>query len=99
MQLFRRNRRIALIAVAALLFASTAYLTHGYGDGASSHSTAQCDLCLQFSGSAGAPSATAVVGKPVQVSRQPVLPSRPTPPSRKNVDSRLPRGPPAIDLI
>ena len=100
MQSFRLNhRRIAFIAVAALFFATTAYLAHGYGDAAQPHKSAQCDLCLQFSSTAGAPSTTAVVGKPVQVGRQPVLLSRPVLASRRNVDSRLPRGPPSNDLI
>jgi len=95
MQSVRSNRRIAFFAVAALLFASTAYLAHGYGDAAQPHKSAQCELCLHFSGTAGAPTAAAVMGKPVLAMRQPVVRARPVFPFQRNVDSRLPRGPPS----
>jgi hypothetical protein len=93
------HRRIAFFAVAALLFATTAFLAHGYGDGVKPHDNVKCELCLHFSGSAGAPSASTIVGKPILAIRQPVLLAQPVRPTRRNVDSRLPRGPPSNDLI
>lgn len=99
MQSVRSTRRIAFLAAAALLFATTAYLAHGYGDSARPHDGVRCDLCVQFSGTAGAFSAPAIIGKPALTVRQPILPSRPPLPFRRNVDSRLPRGPPSNDLI
>jgi hypothetical protein len=97
MSALRTKRRIAFLAVAALLFASTMFLAHGYSDRA--HKTAQCDLCLQFNGAAGAPAAASAISKPVQVTRQAVLPAQPIRVSQQRVDSRLPRGPPSNDLI
>jgi hypothetical protein len=80
-----------------LLFASTMFLAHGYSD--TVHKAAQCDLCLQFSGTAGAPATASAISKPVQVTRQAVLPAQPIRVSPQRVDSRLPRGPPSNDLI
>ena len=63
----------------------------------SQHATAQCDLCLQFSGTAGAPADLALPGKPplVVVRTTPVaLPlAAPRAPQTAN---HLPRGPPAL---
>lgn len=94
----RRHRLIALFALVALFFATTAYVTHGLQDGTVQHNNTQCDLCLQFSGTAGAPADGAVVGKPplVVVRTTVALPAIPAEGPRRN---HRPRGPPAADLI
>ncbi len=96
MSLIRTTRRIALIAVAALLFSSTLFLSHGYGEGTRSHNEAQCNLCQQFSGSAGALVTPALVVLAAAALLQLILPFVQPVPTRRKVDSRLPRGPPAL---
>ena len=95
----RFRRRIALLAVAALLFGSTAFLAHHDGEDAFPQKASHCELCSHFHGTAGSPTAAIVAGKPVLVVRQAVTLSQAVRPFERNVDSRLPRGPPFIDLI
>ena len=47
---FRHKGLVALFALVALMFATTAYVAHGlsHDKPLSTHSSAQCDLCLQF---------------------------------------------------
>jgi hypothetical protein len=98
MRLLRRQRLIALFALVALFFATTAYVAHGF-DGTPSHENAQCDLCLQFNGTAGAPAESSLVGRPPLVAFVAVLVALPLLPVRRKVGNRLPRAPPALGLI
>ena len=50
------RRLVALLAVAALLFAMTVYGAHSHHPGGHANESTHCDLCLQF-GSTGAPTA------------------------------------------
>jgi hypothetical protein len=90
-------RLIALFALVALMFATTSYVVHGFQDGAvQQHDSTQCDLCLQFSGTAGAPADLALPGKP------PLVVVRTTPVALPALlvecqdGEPLPRGPPAL---
>jgi hypothetical protein len=92
------NRLVALLALVALLLASTAYVAHGYTHDKpfSPHTSAQCDLCLHFSGTASAPDQPAYLGiLPPEVSAPAAFE---TPPlcSHKHPTNRLPRAPPAL---
>jgi hypothetical protein len=98
MRLLRRHRLIALFALVALFFATTAYVAHGF-DGTPSHETTQCDLCLQLNGTAGAPAESGLVGKPPLLVFVAVPAARPLLPARRKVGNRLPRAPPSLDLI
>ena len=61
----RHSRLAALLALLALLFASTAYVAHGSDHTVlPQHSSAQCDLCLHFSGTAGTPDHPVEPGMP-----------------------------------
>ncbi len=93
MRILRRQRLIALFALVALFFATTAYVAHGF-DGTANHQNTQCDLCLQFNGTAGAPAETGLVSKPPLVAFVAVLVAVPRIPTRRKVGNRLPRAPP-----
>jgi hypothetical protein len=94
----RHNRLVALLALVALLFASMAYVVHGFSPEKplSQHSTSQCDLCLHFSGTAGTPDHATFVGKPPVAASAPtsVVPVRFS--SHVHPTNRLPRAPPAL---
>jgi hypothetical protein len=92
----RHPRLIALFALVALFFATTTYVAHGLQDGTVQHDTTQCDLCLQFSGSAGAPADVALPGRPplVVVRTTPVI--FPALPAERHDSDHRPRGPPAL---
>jgi hypothetical protein len=95
---FRHKGILALFALVALLFATTAYVEHGYQHelANSPHSIAQCDLCLHFSGTAGAPVHTDLPGKPPLEAFAPAVIETPRFSSRKHPTNRLPRAPPAL---
>jgi hypothetical protein len=89
-----RNRLVAIVAAIALIAMSAVYSAHGYGDLLRRQHT-HCDLCVHFSGTAGAPVQATVVGKPVLVVRLAPERSDAVLPSRRRVStSLLPRGPP-----
>lgn len=97
MQLTLFRRWIAALAVSALLCGSTAYLSHSEGQQAP-HKAGHCDLCSHFSSTSGPSAAPHVVGKPVLAVRRLIEPTSVVRAVRRNVDSRLPRGPPAFEL-
>ena len=88
----RRNRLIALVAACALIACAAVYSAHGFDDRGHEHS--HCDLCVHFSGTAGAPVAAAVIGKPVLVIRTLPAPVALLLPTRSPLGAHLPRGPP-----
>ena len=92
----RHPRLIALLALVALFFATTAYVAHGFQDGTVQHNNAQCDLCLQLSGSAGTPADTALVSKPPLVVVRTTPIAFPALPAERQDADHLPRGPPAL---
>lgn len=101
MRRLRHNRLVALVALLALCFATTAYVSHGFTHKAGTppaHKAAQCDVCLQLNGSAGVPDAAGVACKPPLVARVPVASTRIVFSSRRHVSHRLPRAPPAFHL-
>ncbi len=98
MRLLRCQRLLALFALLALFFATTAYVAHGF-DGTRSHQNTQCDLCLQFNGTAGAPAESSLVGRPPLVAFVAVLAALPVLRVRRKVGNRLPRAPPSLGLI
>lgn len=94
----RRNRLVALVAAIALIVALGAFSAHGFD--ANSHGHAHCDLCVHFSGTAGSPAGTTVVGKPVLVVRAPIERLGIIGSQRRRVGTQLPRGPPdSLELI
>lgn len=95
---FRHNRAIALFALIALFFATTAYVAHGYEHDISSspHSVAHCDLCLHFTGTAGTPAGADVVGKPPLEALAPTVVEVHDVLSQAHPTNRLPRGPPSL---
>jgi hypothetical protein len=97
---FRHNRAVALFALIALFFATTAYVAHGYEHdiSSSSHAVAHCDLCLHFSGTAGTPAAPEVVGKPPLEARAPAVAEIHDVYPQPHPTNHLPRGPPALTL-
>jgi len=58
---------VALFAVLALLLATTAYVSHIHAAGGQLNQAAHCDLCLQFTGTAGASTLPALVSRPMLV--------------------------------
>jgi hypothetical protein len=95
---FRHKGIVALFALVALLFATTAYVAHGYQHelAKSTHPVVHCDLCLQFSGTAGAPEHSDLVGKPPLQAFAPAVAGTPRFSSHKHPTNRLPRAPPAL---
>jgi len=94
----RRNRLVALVAAVTLIVALGAYSAHGFLDRV--HENGHCDLCVHFSGTAGAPAHASVVGKPVLVVRAPLERPGIIPSARRRVGTHLPRAPPvALELI
>ncbi len=89
----RRNQLVAIFATLALIVCAAVYSAHGLGDRAHEHE--HCDLCVHFSGSAGAPAQVKIVGKPVLVCRLAALPAGVVLPARPPGGLHLPRGPPA----
>jgi hypothetical protein len=93
----RHPRLIALFALVALAFATTAYVAHGFQDGTvRQHASVQCDLCLQFSGTAGAPADLGLPGKPPLVVVRTTPVELPPLPVDAEDGEPLPRGPPAL---
>jgi hypothetical protein len=95
---FRHKGIVALFALVALLFATTAYVAHGYQHelAKSPQPVAHCDLCLQFSGTAGAPEHPDHPGKPPLQAFTPAAAESPRFSSHKHPTNRLPRAPPAL---
>jgi hypothetical protein len=95
---FRHNRLLAALALLALLFATSAYAVHGFQHELplSQHSTAHCDLCLQFSGTAGTPDYAGSIGKPPQATFAPDTVETVRYSSHRHPTNRLPRAPPAL---
>jgi hypothetical protein len=94
----RHNRLGALVALLALLFATTAYVSHGSDHSVPlpQHSSAQCDLCLHFSGTAGAPDHPAPFGLAPLPAFAPTPADTQRPASYEHPTHRLPRAPPAL---
>ena len=94
---FPHNRLVAVLALLAFFFASTAYVVHGFKHELplSQHATAHCDLCLHFSGTAGTPENSDFAGKPpvAQFARAFFETVRFA--SHQHPTNRLPRAPPA----
>ena len=88
----RRNQLVAVFATLALIVCAAVYSAHGLGDRGHEHE--HCDLCVHFSGSAGAPAQVKIIGKPVLVARLPVIPAGIVLPARPPGGLHLPRGPP-----
>jgi hypothetical protein len=95
---FRHNRLVVLLALLALLFASSAYVVHGFQHDKplSSHNSNQCDLCLHFSGTAGAPDHPVVAGRPPLAAVAPAPQEILRFESYEHPTNRLPRAPPAL---
>ena len=94
----RHNRAVALFALLALLFAGTAYVVHGleHEKPLSEHAYTHCDLCLHFSGTAGAPEHPAIVGHPPAPVVASAATEKPQFTSHVHPTNRLPRAPPAL---
>jgi hypothetical protein len=92
------KRWIAAFAVVAMLCGSTAYLAHSDPEQGVPHKVGHCDLCSHFAGATGPSAAVQLIGKPVLAARQPIVPAQTIRPFLRNVDSRLPRGPPTFEL-
>jgi hypothetical protein len=92
----RLRRLIALFAVAALLLAVTVYGSHLHHPGGKPNETTHCDLCLQFGGTAGPSTATALPIRAALVVR--LEPSRDAAeaPSREQPRSHRSRAPPFV---
>jgi type IV secretory pathway protease TraF len=58
---------VALFAVLALVLATTAYESHIHGAGGKINPSAHCDLCLQFTGTAGASTLPVPLSRPMLV--------------------------------
>jgi hypothetical protein len=95
---FRHKGMVALFALVALLFVTTAYVAHGYQHelAQSTHPVVHCDLCLQFSGAAGAPAHPGLAGKPPTEAFAPAVAETPRFASHEHPTHRLPRAPPAL---
>jgi len=95
---FRYNRVVALFALLALLFASSAYVVHGlqHDKPLSTHNAVHCDLCLHFSGTAGAPDHPVVDGRPPLAAVAPAPQEILRYESYEHPTHRLPRAPPAL---
>jgi hypothetical protein len=95
---YRHNRVVALFALLALLFAGTAYVVHGldHTTPLSQHAFAHCDLCLHFSGTAGAPENLASPGTPPAPLVGSAAPETPQFTAHAHPTNRFPRGPPAL---
>jgi hypothetical protein len=88
-----RNRLVAFLAACALIACAAVYSAHDLGDRTHQHS--HCDLCVHFSGSAGAQAHAAVIAKaPLLVRAVPARAQSPRP-ARSPLGAHLPRGPPA----
>lgn len=92
----RHPRLIVLFALVALFFATTVFISHGLQGGTVQHDTTQCDLCLQFSGTAGAPADIAFPGKPPLVVTRTTPVAFPSLPAERQDSDHRPRGPPAL---
>ena len=95
MRRLRQNRFIAVLATFALFLATSAYLSHGYSPDSPAHDYSHCDLCLQFTGTAGPTVAPALNTPADAVASAPLLPdAQIAVPSNKS-RAHQPRGPPA----
>jgi len=94
----RPDRRVVWLALVALFLATTAFTAHAFADKGLQHEVTACDLCLQFSGSAGPPDAP-VVGKPPLLIFDAVAARVLVLPTRRVSGNRLARAPPFTDLI
>ena len=90
----RRNRLVALVATCALIVCSAVYAAHGLGDRGHEHE--HCDLCVHFSGSAGAPAQAQVLGKTLLVVRAALVPPSTLVPAPTAARAHRPRGPPLL---
>jgi hypothetical protein len=88
-----RNRLIAFAAACTLIVCSAVYSAHRAYE--RTHGQTHCDLCVHFSGSAGAPAPAKVVGKPPLVVHAAPAPAQLLLPARPLLGLPLPRGPPA----
>jgi hypothetical protein len=93
----RRNQLVAVLATLALIVCTAVYSAHGLGERAHEHE--HCDLCVHFSGSAGAPAQVKVVGKPVLVCRLAAIPAGFVLLTRPPSGLHLPRGPPRLTSL
>ncbi len=92
-----RNRLVAIIAAITLVIGLCAYSAHGFADRVHSHD--HCDLCVHFSGTAGAPAHAVAVGKPVLVVRTPIERPGIVSSARRRVGTQLPRAPPELSEL
>jgi hypothetical protein len=93
----RRNQLVAIFATLALIVCAAVYSAHGLGDRGHEHE--HCDLCLHFSGSAGAPAQVKIVGKPVLAGRLAAIPAGLVLAARPPGGLHLPRGPPVLSSL
>jgi hypothetical protein len=95
---FRHKGLVALFALVALMVASTAYVAHGltHDKPLTTHSSTQCDLCLHFAGTAGAPDSPPEQGKPPLAVAAPIERQAAPFRSHEHPTHRLPRAPPAL---
>jgi hypothetical protein len=93
----RRNQLVAVFATLALIVCAAVYSAHGLGDRGHEHE--HCDLCLHFSGSAGAPAQVKIVGKPVLAGRLAAIPTGLVLAARPPGGLHLPRGPPVLSSL
>ena len=89
------RRSLAILAVLALLLATTAYLSHvdEPGHHTSGHGT-HCELCLQWAGAAGTPTPPTLVLTSWLSARIPTALHSDTAPSRRQFRSHRSRAPP-----
>lgn len=91
---------IALFAVLALLLATTAYVSHIHAAGGKLNPRAHCDLCLQFTGTAGASTLPALISKPpLVVARIPLAHRTDDTASHYQSRSHRSRAPPFLHVI
>jgi len=92
---------VALFTVLALLLATTAYASHLHKGDAGDHGIGgHCDLCLQFAGTAGAPTPVTVVLRTRHLVAR-VVPAPRTDGATSHYQSRShrSRAPPLLHLI
>ena len=87
-----RTRLIVLLTACALLACTAVYSSHGLADRDHGHS--HCDLCVHFSGTAGAPAAAAAIAKAVLVVRAQPAPAVLLLIARPPLGAHFARGPP-----
>jgi len=91
---------VALFTVLALLLATTANASHLHKGDAGNHGIGgHCDLCLQFAGTAGAPTPVTVVLRTRHLVARVVLAARTGAASHYQSRSHRSRAPPLVHLI